>query len=51
MHEPAPRPSLFVRNGSRQLEHVPKELLDFFDQNMLQLFESERFLIDRMIPI
>jgi len=25
------------------LEHVPKKLLDFLDQNMLQLFESERF--------
>jgi len=31
------------------LEHVPKKLLDFFDQNMLQLFESERFLFDQMI--
>jgi hypothetical protein len=25
-------------------------LLDFFDQNMLQLLESERFLPDQMIP-
>jgi DNA replication protein DnaC len=25
-------------------------LTDFFDQNMLQLFESERFLFDQMIP-
>jgi hypothetical protein len=31
------------------LEHVPKKLLDFFDQTMLQLFESERFLFDQMI--
>ena len=27
-----------------------KKLIDFFDQNMLQLFESERFLFDQMIP-
>ena len=27
-----------------RLEHVPKKLLDFFDQDMLQLFDSERFL-------
>jgi hypothetical protein len=34
----------------RDLEHVPKKLIDFFDKNMLQLFESERFLFDQMIP-
>jgi len=28
-----------------ELEHVPKKLLDFFDKNMLQLFDSERFPI------
>jgi hypothetical protein len=32
------------------LEHVPKKLLDFFDQDMLQLFDFERVLIDQMIP-
>jgi hypothetical protein len=32
------------------LEHVPKKLLDFFDQDMLQLFEFERFLFDHVIP-
>jgi hypothetical protein len=32
------------------LEHVPKKLTAFFDQNTLQLFESERFLFDQMIP-
>ena len=32
------------------LEHVPKKFIDFFDQNMLQVFESERFLFDQMIP-
>jgi hypothetical protein len=31
-------------------EHVPKKLTDFFDQNMLQLVELERFLFDQMIP-
>jgi hypothetical protein len=31
------------------LEHVPKKLTDFFDLNMLQVFESERFLFDQMI--
>jgi hypothetical protein len=34
----------------RPLEHVPKKLLDFFDQDMLQLFDFERVLIDQMIP-
>jgi len=32
------------------LEQVPKKVIDFFDQDMLQLFESERFLFDQMIP-
>ncbi|MGO8847072.1 MAG: hypothetical protein ACLQFI_17425 [Methylocella sp.] len=31
------------------LEHVPEKLTGFFDQNMLQLLESERFLYDQMI--
>ena len=31
------------------LEHVPKKLLAFFDQDMLQLFDFERVLIDQMI--
>jgi len=26
---------------TRQLEHVPKKLLDFFDSGMLQLFDFE----------
>ncbi|QBR70486.1 hypothetical protein CU048_03455 [Beijerinckiaceae bacterium] len=32
-------------------EHVPKKLTDFFDQNLLQLVELERFLFDQMILI
>jgi hypothetical protein len=32
------------------LAHVPKKLLDFFDSDMLQLFEIERFLFDHVIP-
>ncbi len=32
------------------LEHVPKKLHDFFDQNMLQHYELARFLIDQTIP-
>jgi hypothetical protein len=32
------------------LEHVPKKLVDFFEQNMLQLFDFERFLFDQVIP-
>jgi hypothetical protein len=34
----------------RYLEHVPKKLHDFFDKDMLQLFEMERFLFDHLIP-
>jgi hypothetical protein len=33
-----------------ELQHVPKKLLDFFDQHMLQLFEFKRFLFDHVIP-
>src|ERR1700736_4565154 len=33
-----------------RLEHGPKSLLDFFDQDMLQLTDVERFLFDHMIP-
>ena len=36
--------------GMNGLEHVPKKLLDFFDQDMLQLLEFERFLPDHVIP-
>jgi hypothetical protein len=32
------------------LEHVPKKMLDVFNENMLQLFEFERFLFDRVMP-
>ena len=35
---------------SRTVEHVPKKLLDFFDQDMLQVFDFERFLVDHVIP-
>jgi hypothetical protein len=31
------------------LEHVPKKLLAFFDQDMLQLFDFERVLFDHVI--
>jgi hypothetical protein len=32
------------------LEHVPKKLLDFFDKDMLQLFEFKLLLFDHVIP-
>ena len=38
----------FIREW--RLGHVPKKLLDFFDKDMLQLLESERFLFDHVIP-
>ncbi len=34
---------------SKLLEDVPKKLLDFFDSDMLQIFEFERFLFDHVI--
>ncbi len=34
-----------LRAGCPALEHIPKKLLDFFDKDMLQLFEFERFLL------
>jgi len=30
--------------GTGGFKHVPKRLLGFVDQDMLQLFDSERFL-------
>ena len=39
-----------INPGTRQLEHVPKKLTDFFDQNMLQVVALERILIDRVLP-
>jgi uncharacterized protein YfeS len=30
------------------LEHVPKKLRDFFDSDMLQLFDFERVLIEKV---
>jgi hypothetical protein len=32
------------------LEQVPRKLTDFFDENLLQRFDFERFPIDHMIP-
>jgi hypothetical protein len=40
-----------ARAIGRGLEHVSKKLLDFFDQNMLQLIDLERILIDWTISI
>ncbi len=42
--------SFALPSKSCSLEHVPKKLLDFFDKDMLQLFEIERVLIDQMVP-
>jgi hypothetical protein len=36
--------------GISGVAHVPKKLLDFFDKDMLQLLDSERFLVDHVIP-
>jgi hypothetical protein len=40
----------FEYDHHASLEHVPKKLLDFFDQDMLQLFEFELLLLDHVIP-
>jgi hypothetical protein len=37
------------KSVAMMLEHVPKRLIGFFDQNMLQLFDFERFLFYQMI--
>jgi hypothetical protein len=34
----------------RRLEHIPKKLIDFFEKDMLQLYDFERVLVDWMIP-
>jgi hypothetical protein len=40
----------FLDKALLGLEHVPKKLLDFFDEDMLQLFDFERVLFDHVIP-
>jgi hypothetical protein len=46
----------YLRNGAgvlratANLEHVPKKLPDFFEENMLNIYESARFLADQMCP-
>ena len=32
------------------LEQVPKKLLDFFDKDLLQGVDFERFLVDHVVP-
>jgi hypothetical protein len=36
-----------IKKGGLILEHVLKKLIGIFYQNMLQLFDSERFLFDQ----
>jgi hypothetical protein len=53
--EPMRKPALAAVLGPREtcrgsLEHDPKNLLDFFDEDMFQLFDFERVLIDQMSP-
>jgi hypothetical protein len=40
----------FAMKDRRKPEQVPKKFTDFFDQNLLQLIDFERSLIDHMIP-
>jgi hypothetical protein len=44
------RHSVLPQASACALEQVPKKLTDFFDENLLQHFDFERFLIDHMIP-
>jgi hypothetical protein len=39
-----------VQRGTKHLEHVLKKLLDFFDKDMFQLFETELLLPDHVSP-
>jgi hypothetical protein len=42
---------VFVKGKTmRKPWHAAKKLPGFFDSNMLQHFESERFLFARMVP-
>jgi hypothetical protein len=36
--------------GTGGVACVPKKLLDFSDKYMLQLFDSEPFLVDHVVP-
>ena len=48
---PTPEPvPCSIKVLARRLEQVPKKLTDFFDKDLLQLIEIERFLFDHMVP-
>jgi hypothetical protein len=40
----------FAVIGNFSLKHVPRKLIDFCDNDMLQLSEFERFLFGPVIP-
>jgi hypothetical protein len=46
----SPCASLALTPGEDRLGHEPKKLTGYFDQNMLQLFDYERFLFDPGVP-